>query len=339
MQWTEFENTRANGPTGRVNDIAVVGEQRWAVSSDGRLFSWQAGAEPTPTALPGQQHARCVAFDSGGRIGWVGLLLPKPPTGGNLTRLLKTTDGGANWVPVGNLPADPAEGVCGISVVHPTLAFACGTYNAATPGVWQTRDGTNWSSLGLPGGVSGLTDIKFWNATDGIVIGKKKDSAQRTSPLILLTNDAGVTWQTAAVPDDLQDGAHCWKVHRCNVHLFYVTVAGTGAHGVVLKSTDGGRNWQALQVSDSTATVVDWQLQGIEFINPTRGWVGQHGGPAFETTDGGQSWQPADPTLVNLNRFAVTSEGLYATGDSIYLGSVPRRRPPGSHYNSSTSKV
>ena len=318
MQWTELSQTRGVDPSARMNDIAVAGDRRWAVSSDGRLLSWTRGAPITFTPLQGLPHARTVAFDSDGQVGWIGLYQHHPDA--NKPRLLKSLDGGKGWDVVTSLPPNCVAGFCGISVSNPELAFACGTFNADfSPAVSRTTNGTDWETLELPANVNGLTDIEFWTPRDGMLIGQKQE-AGKTSPVILLTGNGGKTWDRAAVTDTLDDGAHGWKIHRYGDKIAFVTVAGTGVQGgVVLKSVDGGQRWSALSVTDATANINDWQLQGVGFIDDQHGWVGQRRGPTFETTDGGKSWHQLGNELANVNRFAITPEGLYATGAAIYL--------------------
>jgi len=318
MQWTEWSQTRGVDPNARMNDIAVAGDRRWAVSTDGRLLSWTKGSAVTFTPLLDAPHARTIAFDQGGEVGWIGLYQKAPAP--NKARLLKSVDGGQHWDVVASLPADCVAGFCGISVLNPELAFACGTYNSDfLPAISRTTNGVDWEALELPVDVTGLTDIEFWTPRDGMLIGQIQE-AGKTSPVILLTGNGGKTWDRAHISDTLNDGAHGWKVHRCCDKIAYVTVSSTGLQGgVVLKSVDGGQRWNALSVTDATASFQEWRLQGVGFVDDQHGWVGQRRGPAFETTDGGWSWQRVTDGPTNLNRFALTPEGFYATGAAIYL--------------------
>lgn len=55
-------------------------------------------------------------------------------------------------------------------------------------------------------------------------------------------------------------------------------------YGVVLKTTDGGNNWQYLDIKNDNFTAIDYK-------NKDNVWVCGSGGSIFHTTDGGNSWE------------------------------------------------
>lgn len=72
---------------------------------------------------------------------------------------------------------------------------------------------------------------------------------------------------------DLIDAKNGWAVGDIGV-----------TSGAVVRTTDGGLNWQALSKTDEI-------LAAIKFISPTHGWVAGYAGRIQRTEDGGVTWQ------------------------------------------------
>src|SRR5215204_6203695 len=82
----------------------------WAVNSNAQVLNTTDGGDSWTEQLHDPSvYLRCVAFASATR-GWVGTLTP-----GKI--LFDTVDGGRNWAPVDNLPANAPSAVCGLHIV------------------------------------------------------------------------------------------------------------------------------------------------------------------------------------------------------------------------------
>lgn len=82
----------------------------------------------------------------------------------------------------------------------------------------------------------------------------------------------------------------------------------TGEFGVVLKTTDGGQNWENLPPLPD-----EFYPEQTLFRDPMNGWVVGLGGVVLHTADGGMSWQ-AQQTGTQVSLF-----GIEALGDSLYV--------------------
>ncbi len=123
-----------------------------------------------------------------------------------------------------------------------------------------------------------------------------------------------------------QDGGGYWnRVHQfedisLNTVFFVNYDVGYlgGDQGTVLKSVDGGQNWEDVSVAG-----VD--VNGLCFVSPDTGFVAADEGVFFRTNDGGVNWRPkltgTEDNLYTLQFFdsqsgyIVTSTGFIATTD------------------------
>jgi len=152
-----WRKTNAPVASSRTDDIWFVDRLTgWAVNSDGNILKTTDGGETWAIQLtaPGV-YFRCVGF-ADGNTGWVGTLTRN-------RRLFRTTDGGANWSRVTNLPANAPVAICGISVVSPQIVYASGTNRPEDfPRVLKTTDGgTTWTAIDMSAHASILIDTFF----------------------------------------------------------------------------------------------------------------------------------------------------------------------------------
>jgi len=162
---------------------------------------------------------------------------------------------------------------------------------------------------------------------------------------ILTSDNQGRSWQQAQVPVRVTLTA----VHFANASTGWAV----GHSGVILQSQDGGLSWrkqldgvqanrlvfEAAQASGSAAQIAraqrlvqdgpDKPLFALYFSDAMHGMVVGAYGLAFETTDGGQHWQPVldqipNPDERHLYAIHKTPEGLYLAGEQ---GVLLRRQP------------
>ena len=124
-----------------------------------------------------------------------------------------------------------------------------------------------------------LIDIYFTDEMHGWVVGGRGGlSYDRLKPVILHTADGGATWE-----DRLQDsgikfprGEWGWKIQFLNDQLGFVSLENF-AGAAILKTMDGGRTWQRIEIKDQQGNRINNDLEGIGFLNEMTGWVGGHG--------------------------------------------------------------
>ncbi|OLD69534.1 MAG: hypothetical protein AUI33_09005 [Ignavibacteria bacterium 13_1_40CM_2_61_4] len=142
----------------------------------------------------------------------------------------------------------------------------------------------SWHSL--PSGTSlPLSRVKFLDSVTGWVLGSNS---------VLRTTDGGLDWSSASLSDtthlvDLwfRDRLTGWAVGYEGTAWWW---GGSGYHGVIFETTDGGGSWTR-QLVDSLHSY----FRLIYFLNDQDGWAI----PGFKTTDGGSTWN-RDSTFENV---------------------------------------
>jgi photosystem II stability/assembly factor-like uncharacterized protein len=148
--------------------------------------------------------------------------------------LLKTTDGGANWI-------NPGWGCCSgralaIDPTNPTTL-----YGGARSGVLKSANGAaTWSNTGLRAGVNALA----LDPIDPSILYASTHGANANSfEGLLKSRDSGVSWSPIndglAILIDTRSPVTALVVDPANAQVLY---AGTSGYGV-FRSIDGGASW------------------------------------------------------------------------------------------------
>lgn len=209
---------------------------------------------------------------------------------GRLGTIVKTTDGGENWV---SLYYDPTFDLTDIFFINYTHGWACGPFGV----ILRTTDGGyNWenTSTNIP---EYFKRIYFTSPDNGIAMyvgGFYK------------TSDGGESWHR--IPGS-------WLYLR-DMH-FSDSLNGVAAGPGVIRTTDGGETWNQTNLSSGT------NLFCIFSLNDSVIWTGSHGGVIYRTVDAGNSWNSVtttSPSALNsikfINRYAgITVAGMSAGGD------------------------
>ncbi|HSH59598.1 MAG TPA: YCF48-related protein [Acidimicrobiales bacterium] len=330
-----WRRTSAPDAGSRHDDVFFLGpDLGWAVNSDGKILRTNDGGRTWTVQFTTEGlYLRCVGFASETH-GWVGTLSPE-------VRLLATTDGGANWRPVGGLPEDGPSRVCGLSVVDESIVYASGTnypfpaWGDRPPRMMRTLDGgASWQGWDMSDHASNLIDTYFTSSDSGWVVGGIADpsaepgTGHRSDNLravVLKTEDGGRTWtnKAEALMPELPLGEWAWKIHFVDDRLGYVALESMEL-GAILKTVDAGESWERLPVNDAQGNK---NLEGIGFVDEHTGWVGGWGDADFvggfssATLDGGRSWTDANHIGRFINRFRFIGNPVqvgYAAGLSIY---------------------
>lgn len=233
--------------------------------------------------------------------------------------IFKTTDGGLNWTMVGDT-ANYKNDLKALSVVNEDIVYFAGmdsivlkTINGGTDftkidygfneedldggiafidenlgvvladgnggNTWYTHDGgANWTHIQIGSLFPyGLSSTRIYEVSGG---GDSTFAIGGYHHCIFISNDGGKTY------------THCGDYTTNNVQhksiqvLDKNTIIAGGSDGMVVKTTDGGANWDTLNVGSGQTVVF------VDFLDTNNGYVFSFYGQWFKTTDGGVNWQP-----------------------------------------------
>jgi len=189
---------------------------------------------------------------------------------GDYSTIIKTTDGGANWITENS----------GIASIY--TKFSCiNTFDNSGEVCWITGfgglilktvdGGLNWEtyqSVAVPQGID-LWSVYFNDNNTGWVSG--------TDGTIIRTTNGGNSW--------LNTGGNL--TNETIIDLYFSSLNNgwaVGHHGKILNTTNSGINW-SLQNSNTQDN-----LFNVHFRNDLTGWVAGDNG-IIKTTNGGDTWQ------------------------------------------------
>jgi photosystem II stability/assembly factor-like uncharacterized protein len=321
----EWSPTKAPLASSRTDDIWFLDPQTgWAVNSNGQIIHTTDGFETFETQLEANVYFRCIGF-ADSLNGWCGTL-----TANN--RMFRTKDGGKNWLPVTDLPANAPSAICGLSVVSNQIVYASGTNFPNRPArmLKTTNGGQTWTAWEMAQWAHLLIDCFFIDERTGWVVGGKSPvgnpNRENVKPVVLFTEDGGETWinRVESIQDQFPLGEWGWKIQFLDDRIGFVSLENFN-EGAILKTTDGGATWARLPVNDAQKNA---NLEGVGFIDENTGWIGGWGDRDFErrgssaTTDGGRTWHDANEIGKAINRFRFFGKPVtvaYASGETVYI--------------------
>jgi photosystem II stability/assembly factor-like uncharacterized protein len=179
--------------------------------------------------------------------------------------ILHTADGGSSWHVS---KSEFKTALKGVAMVSPIGAFAVGSDGLI---VRTTDGGETWATV--PSGTDiWLAAVAFADERIGLVVGYST---------ILATEDGGNTWKRRAVPAGVGD-----VVLQSVAYANPSNVAAVGSTGIILISTDGGRNW----ASGRSGTTHN--LASVAWSDSRRATAVGDKGTILNTADGGLTWNP-----------------------------------------------
>lgn len=254
---------------------------------------------------------------------------------GNCGTILKTTDGGKEWLQVIN------DYTCDFTAVHPLdeqniwiVGYGFSTVdmiNDPSFKIINSQDGGKTWTTKLNGAdffcdptcseFGYLEDIYFINPFVGFVVGD--------SGVILKTSDGGINWEL----QQQSKHYHFKAIQFFNENDGLVT-GGSGLitighlparldytdDGIILRTSDGGETWET--VFSDTMNFIDmfFRSQNLGWAVGVSVWEGGTGKRhILKTTDGGSNWAKqfeGDTLLYIPNLFFLDENNGYATGGS-----------------------
>ncbi|MDX2048307.1 MAG: PKD domain-containing protein [Chitinophagaceae bacterium] len=143
----------------------------------------------------------------------------------------------------------------------------------------KTQDaGKSWTPVRIDPG-SGFYLIDFISDLTGYVVTPSK---------ILKTTDGGVSWlEITNIPSGIS------ALNFYNTDIGYLSTQ----NGLIYKTGDGGINWQ-LKTRDGVNNLF---TEKLHFVSETTGYAVSDA--VFKTTDGGNSWEPMDGSVIPFEYF------------------------------------
>jgi photosystem II stability/assembly factor-like uncharacterized protein len=197
-----------------------------------------------------------------------------------------------------------ASGFYSIKAVDVSVLWAAGGDGAGSgPVVARSVDGGNiWTDA--TGDLSRMdlyciTGIDSLHAWVGTADGR-----------IFATSDGGVQWTQQSYPGTQSpfiDGI--WFFDPQNGRALGDPASSGGTY-IILKTTDGGRNWSHVLVEPTGSSGEAGWNNSWWWSDPSHGWFGTNAGKVWRTSDGGAHWASATTTATN-------SLGV-AFGDSLH---------------------
>jgi photosystem II stability/assembly factor-like uncharacterized protein len=298
-----------------------------AVSVDGGR-SWRAAGTPPGS---GSGSCECIGVDfTSVADGWA--------YGAPVARYV-TSDGGRTWRdthPGGSVEALEAIGTSIMSLV------GCADSTRCVAALDTSLDGgRTWHRSHLPGIETGTADLDrvdlrtayVWIRTAGLI----------ASPL-LVTHDAGRTWQRRAAPCTPGNGHDVLSVLDVNDLWFACGFGdGVGSGGkAVYRSHDDGRHWLLVARTDFTHKTIGnlpttGYLSELQAVNDQVALLGLARGSVWVTRDGGHTWKtvielgegfpsfdrlPSGSRIFAASGFAFDNSGVWSTTDGIHFPGI-----------------
>jgi photosystem II stability/assembly factor-like uncharacterized protein len=264
------------------------------------------------------------------------VVLAGSSTGG----IWRSTDGGANFVPVSDDQADLAVGWLVFAPSNPSIVYAgMGDMDSSYLGsgvLKSTNGGQTWARVSnqtLPDGVTARMGVD--PADPSRVYLAQYITRDRSTNFALaggffISTDGGVNW-TRTLAGQARDVA----VHPANPQTLYVTLADRastadgGSLPGLYRSTDGGATWARVPVPTTGLHAGFWDFRvAVTPADPERLYA--YYGTIFSgetrlqvSTDGGATWQARSLTSVDSGQFGYNTY-LHVdptNPDTIYLGS------------------
>jgi photosystem II stability/assembly factor-like uncharacterized protein len=208
--------------------------------------------------------------------------------GGNNGIIIKTVNGGQNWV---TLASNDTIQVWGMQFVNSNTGYAAGSWGHILK---TTNAGASWTINYVVPTQNLLSYIFFTNENTGYISG---------SAIILKTTNAGTSWSPlSAAFQNFED---------VNQIQFIDDQTGYGVSSAYrfFKTTNAGANWTISTVGSST-------LMAEYFVNVNTGYACGWNGTIMYTTDAGNNWSAQASGLTEILTsiyFTTAQTGYIAT--------------------------
>ncbi len=240
--------------------------------------------------------------------------------------ILKSTDGGRNWRPTNRGLVNAGVRVLAVDPRTPSTLYA----GTAKGGIFKSTDaGDSWHTAN-----AGLGDVAPFDVT-ALVLDPRtpstiymswRGSTYGTPSDVYKSVNGGETWVSTSfgLPDD-RDVVGL-AVAPETPQVIYASVS--RMHGVIYRTSDGGRTWALASPSSNLGEVLAVDPQAADIVYAS-GVLRREGLGIFKSTDGGRSWRPINVGLTSFHVNAVAIDPRTPT--TVYLGTMewPNQRRGG----------
>ena len=218
-----------------------------------------------------------VYFLGDGQYGWA--------AGGSvasnqyLTGIVRTTNGGNNWV-FTDIPV--ISTLTGVFFADQSTGWAVGSNGTI---MHSTNGGVNWVQQSCPTSRL-LAKVYFINNSTGWAVGGWNNDGP--AYLVLKTTNGGTNWvdQSFGGP-----GYSTESVFFLNDQTGWIGCRDNTLNPKIFKTTNGGTNWISTNLPTISSNV---GILSIKFATPTKGWAAtttiNSTGPVLFSSDGGDNW-------------------------------------------------
>ena len=336
-QWRTLDTVAFRG---KQDDIYFVTPKLgWYGNGSGKIYrTTDGGASWTEQLSKPGTFVRALGFIDE-RTGFAGNIgTDYFPGVTDTTPLYRTDDGGVTWNPVTNIEGPTVKGLCAIDVLQTkfidsgvmrtrTVIHAGGRVGGPAFLLRSLDGGATWKSQDLSAHTKMILDVKFFDESQGFVMGASDTDVQQSNALIIATRDGGATWKEvyrSSRPFELT-----WKVSFPTRNVGYATIQSYNPDEAVkeryvAKTTDGGATWREISLV-SDAAVREF---GVGFASPEIGWIGTSNG-GYQTIDGGKQWKYVDMgravNKIRIVRDTASTAGFvaYAIGADVRKLEIP----------------
>lgn len=245
--------------------------------------------------------------------------------------IIKTTNGGANWIPQSN--GVPGRPLYGIHPVDSNTVYAAGFFHTF---IKTTNGGESWFSLDSGGVGSGsymcvffINENTGWisNFESGAYGVKKTTNGGLTlhlnyfnefpNDLYFKDNLNGIGVQESSLVFKTTNGGDIWNVNMIagsgnfyKVSFIDDFTGYTTSTRAVYKTANFGKSWDSV----GRVTPLNIDVTSIEFSNENIGWAGTTQSIS-KTTDGGGSWNVQVATGVVYSIYAYNDSLVWTCGN------------------------
>ena len=206
---------------------------------------------------------------------------------GNYGKILRTVNGGNNWV---TLYSDTTLQFWGLFFTSSNTGYVAGSNGRIMK---TTNKGDNWNVL-TSNTSTALDGIYFVNENTGYVGGAN---------VFLKTTDAGQTWVNKV-------GSFISAFETAGG--VYFSDANTGIYGTnasrIVKTTNGGDSWYLVN------NTIGGAVWGLAFPTPNIGYACTDSGKVMRTVNGGENWIVQNTPLTGTDHFYEISFPTVNTG-------------------------
>jgi len=215
----------------------------------------------------------------------------------------KTTDGGATWVPRGDVAYDPVNDPTEVWATNPTWSWQV-TLDRAKPDrlffvsywdIYRSDDGgEHWSTKIFGAQNTVVTDliVDIHHPADqpDVLYATHMDAG------LLSSTDKGVTWTVFPRTYDTALSGHYWRFAIAQVgdRKYYYTTSDPWSqnYGQVLRSTDGVNWMKVFSQTRPKGEFMDGAMLGlaVDPNEPSTVYLAQDGGHVWKSTNDGNTW-------------------------------------------------